>query len=102
MIRVIGLILVFGVMLVFTLINNDVANRCDIKYWFTAGAVLPQVPVVLTIFISFAVGMLCAFPVMFFIRLGKKKKAELKAAAKTAELESDDGVSGGSIPNGKQ
>jgi uncharacterized integral membrane protein len=85
-------------MLFFIVLNTGDANKCDINYWFGTDAVLRQVPVFLTVFISFAVGMLCAFPVMFFIRLGKKKKAELKAAAKTAEPESD----GGNIPNGKQ
>jgi uncharacterized integral membrane protein len=97
MIRLISLIIVFGVMLFFIVINTGDANKCDINYWF-GDAVLHQVPVFLTVFISFAVGMLCTFPVMFFIRLGKKKKAELKASAKTAELGSD----GENIPNGKQ
>jgi uncharacterized integral membrane protein len=89
-------------MLFFIVLNTGDANKCDINYWFGADTVLHQVPVFLTVFISFAAGMLCSFPVMFFIRLGKKKRAELKANANAPELGSNDDVSGGSIPNGKQ
>jgi hypothetical protein len=84
--RVIGMIAIIAVMLFFAFINMDVVNRCDIKYWVTETAVLKQVPVALTVFVSFALGMLCAFPTMFFIRLSKKSKAA-RDKQKTASLE---------------
>jgi hypothetical protein len=73
-------------MLFFIVLNTGDMNKCDIKYWVTETAVLKQVPVFLTAFVSFALGMLCAFPTMFFIRLSKKAKAD-RNKQKTASLE---------------
>jgi uncharacterized integral membrane protein len=81
----IGMIVIIAVMLFFIVLNTGEANKCDIKYWITETAVLKQVPVFLTVFISFALGMLCSFPVMFF-RRNKKVKAE-RDKQKTALLE---------------
>ncbi|MDR3304380.1 MAG: hypothetical protein LBS86_08230 [Treponema sp.] len=102
MIRLLGLIIVFGVMLFFIVLNTGDTNKCDIKYWFGENAVLRQVPVFLTVFISFALGMICAFPVTFFIRLGKKKRAEKKAGGKLMELEGGSELTDGNSLNGKR
>lgn len=86
MLRMIGMIAIIAVMLFFIVLNTGEANKCDIKYWVTEASVFKQVPVFLTVFISFALGMLCSFPVMFFIRRGKKIKAD-RNNQKTALLE---------------
>ncbi|MDR2419452.1 MAG: hypothetical protein LBD79_10450 [Treponema sp.] len=74
--RLIGMIVIIAVMLFFIVLNTGDANKCDIQYWVTETAVFKQVPVFLTAFIFFTLGMLCSFPVMFFLRRNKKIKAD--------------------------
>jgi uncharacterized integral membrane protein len=64
--RLIGFIIIFAVFLVFIAFNLQ--NSCDINLIFR---VFPEVPVYLTAFSSFILGMLCAIP---FIPALKKKK----------------------------
>jgi uncharacterized integral membrane protein len=70
--RLIGFILLFGIFLIFIALNLD--NRCDIRYWFTEGRVIKDIPVYLTAFASFILGMLCAVPFVFSLRRKKKDK----------------------------
>ncbi|MDR2537717.1 MAG: hypothetical protein LBC46_05370 [Treponema sp.] len=91
MLRLIGMIAVIAVMLFFIVLNTGDANKCDIRYWVTETAVFKQVPVFLTAFISFALGMLCSFPAMFFIRRSKKIKAD-RDKQKAALLEESFGT----------
>jgi uncharacterized integral membrane protein len=69
--RLIGFIILFGIFLVFIVFNLD--NRCNISFGFR---VFSEVPVFLTVFSSFAVGMLCALPFAFGIRKKRKNTAE--------------------------
>jgi hypothetical protein len=48
-------------------------KKCDISFGFT---VIEDVPVFLTVFCSFVLGMLSTLPFIFFYQLGKKRKAE--------------------------
>jgi uncharacterized integral membrane protein len=66
--RLILFILVFAVLLIFIVFNLD--NTCDLNFGF---AKFEAVPVFLTVFISFAAGMLCSMPFLLF---RKKRKEE--------------------------
>jgi uncharacterized integral membrane protein len=70
--RLIGFILIFAVFLVFITLNLD--NRCDISFGLRT---FEAVPVYLSVFTSFVLGMLCAIP--FIVSLGfKKSRAQKK------------------------
>jgi uncharacterized integral membrane protein len=73
--RLIGFIVLFGIFLVF--IGFNLNNRCDISFGFRT---FQGVPVFLTVFSSFVVGMLCTLPFAFGLRKKRKERAE-KAAA---------------------
>jgi uncharacterized integral membrane protein len=74
--RLLGFILIFAVFLAFIVFNLD--NRCNVSFGFT---MLKDMPVFITAFVSFFLGMLCAVP--FIVSLHRKKE---KARLKTAEL----------------
>jgi len=65
--RLILFIVIFAVFLTFVTLNLD--NRCGVNFGF---AQFEEVPIFLTVFISFALGLLCAMPLA--LRLGRKKK----------------------------
>jgi uncharacterized integral membrane protein len=67
--RLIGFIVLFGIFLVFIAFN--LGNTCDINFGFR---VFQQVPVFLTAFASFALGLFCAIPFILSFRLKKKDK----------------------------
>jgi uncharacterized integral membrane protein len=67
--RLIGFILLFGIFLVFIAFNLE--NSCDINFGFR---VFSEVPVFLTVFSSFILGMFCAIPFVFSLRRRKKDK----------------------------
>jgi hypothetical protein len=67
MARLIGFILIFVVFLTFIVLN--LGNSCDISFGFKT---IPQVPVFITAFSSFVLGMLFAVP--FALTLGRKKQ----------------------------
>ncbi|GHV84670.1 hypothetical protein AGMMS50230_02780 [Spirochaetia bacterium] len=69
--RLIVIILVLGIFLVFIGFNLD--NTCDISLGFTT---FSGVPVYLTIFVSFMLGMLCSLPFFIFGALRKRPKKE--------------------------
>ena len=66
--RLLVFIAVFGLFLAFIAFNLD--NRCDISFGFT---VISDIPVFLTIFSSFVLGLVCTLP--FVIRARKIHKA---------------------------
>jgi hypothetical protein len=67
MARLIGFILIFVVFLTFIILN--LGNNCDISFGFKT---ISQVPVFITAFSSFVLGMLFAVPFAFI--LGRKKQ----------------------------
>jgi hypothetical protein len=67
MARLIGFILVFVLFLTFIILN--LGNSCDISFGFKT---IPQVPVFITAFSSFVLGMLVTMP--FALTLGRKKQ----------------------------
>jgi uncharacterized integral membrane protein len=67
--RLIGFIILLGIFLVFIAFN--LGNTCDINFGFR---VFNEVPVFLTAFASFVLGMLCAIPFAISLRLKKKDR----------------------------
>jgi uncharacterized membrane protein YciS (DUF1049 family) len=86
--RLIVIIVVFAVFLTFISFNLD--NKCDINFGFTK---LSEVPVFLTVFISFALGLICTMP--FIISARFKRKAltvpDKKLVKKTDNKDSESG-----------
>jgi uncharacterized integral membrane protein len=70
--RLIGFIILCGIFLAF--IGFNLENRCTISFGFTE---IRDVPIYLTAFASFVVGMLCAVPFIISLRR-KKEKAQVK------------------------
>ena len=66
--RLIVFIVIFAIFLVFISFNLD--NKCDISFGF---AKIEQVPVFITIFSSFILGVFCSLPLILHI---KKKRRE--------------------------
>ena len=66
--RLIVFIAIFAVFLVF--ISFNLENKCDIGFGF---AKLKEVPVFITIFSSFVLGLFCAIPLVIHI---KKRRDE--------------------------
>ena len=72
--RLIIMIIVVAVFLVFITFNLD--NRCEINFF---GAKIPEVPVFITIFISFVIGLLSSIPlVLLILRKYRKKYQEMR------------------------
>ena len=69
--RLIGFILIIAILLVF--IGFNLRNSCDISYGPGRHHNIPNVPVYMTILVSFFLGMLCSLPVLLFKRKLKKK-----------------------------
>jgi uncharacterized integral membrane protein len=65
--RLIGFILIFAFFLTFIVLNLD--NKCDVSFGFR---VAKDLPVFITAFAAFFLGMLCAVP---FVLSFKRKKA---------------------------
>jgi len=66
--RLIVFIAIFAVFLVF--ISFNLENKCDISFGF---AKLKEVPVFITVFSSFVLGLFCAIPLVIHI---KKRRDE--------------------------
>jgi uncharacterized integral membrane protein len=76
--RLIGFIILFGIFLVFIACN--LGNKCDISFGFRT---FKDVPVFLTAFSSFVLGMFCAMPFIISFRIKRKKdKAEAPSKPK--------------------
>jgi len=81
-------IAIFAVFLIFIMLNLD--NKCDISFGFTK---IPQVPVFLSVSISFILGLICAIPLV--LQLEKKHKEG--GGPKLFKSKKDDGPSDGSV-----
>jgi uncharacterized membrane protein YciS (DUF1049 family) len=68
--RLILFIVIFAIFLTFVTFNLD--NRCNISFGFTQ---FEEVPVFLTVFISFSMGLICGAPLVLHLR--KKRKIEI-------------------------
>ena len=75
--RLIIVFVIFAVFLVFITFNLD--NRCDVSFGF---AVINDVPVFLTVFLSFALGLFCTFPLLLRSMKTKKDKPGFEKPAK--------------------
>ena len=69
--RLIGIIIILAVLLAFIGLNLN--NTCDLSLGFTT---FSGVPIYLTVFASFMLGMLCSLPFMIFGALKKRPKKE--------------------------
>ena len=69
--RLIFVIVIFAVFLAFVTFNLD--NKCDVNFGV---AKVTDVPVFLSIFISFILGLFFALPIGFTIRKKRKEKQE--------------------------
>lgn len=70
MIRLILFIVIFAVFLAFIIFNLD--NKCDISFKVIA---FKDVPIFLSIFVSFVMGMLITLPMIFTFGRKRKKRA---------------------------
>jgi uncharacterized integral membrane protein len=68
--KLVGLILLLVIFLTF--IGFNLGNRCDISFGFTT---LSSVPVFITAFSSFILGLVCAIPIALSSRIRRAKKA---------------------------
>jgi uncharacterized integral membrane protein len=66
--RLLGFVILFGILLVFIGLNLD--NRCAISFGFTT---INDVPIYLTAFSAFVLGLLCTIPLMISLRFRKAK-----------------------------
>ena len=76
--RLIVSIVIFAVFLAFITLNLD--NRCDVNLGF---AKFSNVPVFITIFSSFVLGLLCALPVVY--RFKNSRKGQMSWKRKKSE-----------------
>jgi uncharacterized integral membrane protein len=74
--RLIGFIVILAVLLAFIGFNLD--NRCDISLIFME---MKQVPVCLTVLVSFILGMLASVPFLISFAIRKKAPKERPPAA---------------------
>jgi uncharacterized integral membrane protein len=86
--RLIGFIIIFGVFLGFIAFN--LGNTCDISFGFHT---FRAVPVFLTAFTSFIVGMFCTVPFMVG-GVKKKRKTEKETAVSPKKGGKKDGETG--------
>jgi uncharacterized integral membrane protein len=77
--RLIGFIVLFVFFRVFICFNLE--NRCDISFWFSKPT-FHQVPVYLTAFSSFVLGMLWAVAYIIFSRFKRKSGPDAKGKKK--------------------
>jgi uncharacterized integral membrane protein len=70
--RLVVLIVILGILLSFIGFNLD--NTCDISFGFAS---FTKVPIFLTVFVSFILGMFCSLP-FFLLNAFKKSKKEKK------------------------
>jgi uncharacterized integral membrane protein len=94
--RLITAIVIFVIFVLFMMVNLE--NRCNISFGFK---VFEQIPVFITIFFSFIVGLLCALPLAFIMKRkskgtvakGKDKESRLKLEDTPAPKPNDGEVS---------
>ncbi|MDR0689344.1 MAG: hypothetical protein LBG08_03625 [Spirochaetaceae bacterium] len=72
--KLLGFIVFLGILLVF--IGLNLGNSCDISFGFTT---VQAVPIYLTVFSAFVLGLLCAIPLSISIRFKKNKSPDTPA-----------------------
>jgi len=77
--RLIVSIVIFALFLVFITFNLD--NRCDLSLGLVK---FEQVPVFMTVFVSFVLGLICGLPFVFLVR---RKRGGLAKMEKIRELD---------------
>ncbi|MDR2071989.1 MAG: hypothetical protein LBP60_00955 [Spirochaetaceae bacterium] len=87
--RLFGLIVIVGILLVFVGFNLN--NTCSISFGFVS---FTDVPVFLTIFVSFIGGMLCSLPFIIFKTLRKKPRPEKPEKSRNKEESPADNSAG--------
>jgi len=87
--RLILSIVIFAIFLTFITFNLD--NRCDVNLGF---AKFSNVPVFITIFSSFVLGLLCGLPIVY--RLKNSHKGPISWKRKKDENKHDTASDGGS------
>jgi uncharacterized integral membrane protein len=88
--RMIGFIVLFGILLVFITLNLQ--NSCDVSFGFT---IVENVPVYLTAFCAFALGLLFAIPLSIsFRRKQKAKQTELSGGRKPNKKQKNEALPG--------
>jgi uncharacterized integral membrane protein len=75
-----GLIIILAVLLAFIGFNLD--NKCDLSLGITS---FRGVPIYLTVFASFMLGMLCSLPFIIFRSLKKRVKSGKKPKGKNPD-----------------
>ncbi|MCL2800969.1 MAG: hypothetical protein FWD28_04345 [Treponema sp.] len=88
--RFIVFLLIFAVFLAFVTFNLE--NKCDISFGFTK---LESVPVFLTVFASFALGLFCALPLFMHLKQKRKEKLikDIKSKPEISPIEASAGDS---------
>jgi len=81
--RLIFFILIFAIFLAFVTFNLE--NRCDI-YFGPGGMGFHDIPVFITIFTSFFLGLLCTLPFLYYAGKRRREKAA-KERDKIQELD---------------
>lgn len=89
--RLVGFILIFFVFIAFILSN--LRNESDISFFTWT---LPNIPVFVTVFASFLVGMLASVPIIISINLKKRKQGDKplkpKKGKKAVSSDSDEAL----------
>jgi uncharacterized integral membrane protein len=80
--RLIVFVIVFAVFMVFIAFNLE--NKCDISFGF---AKIPDVPVFITIFTSFVLGLFCGIPLILHFKK-EKEKGKVEKVNKTKKSNS--------------
>jgi uncharacterized integral membrane protein len=86
--RLFGFIFFFGVVLVFSIFNWK--NSCDISFGFIT---LQDVPVYITVFFSFFIGLICAIPYAISARI-KAARAKSRTAVDRGSKKKGKGKTG--------
>ena len=80
--RLILFIAIFGIFLAFIMFNME--NRCDINFGFIE---IEDIPVFVTIFASFAMGLVCALPLVMHLKKPRKDNPVKENKPKTYPVE---------------
>jgi uncharacterized integral membrane protein len=73
--KLLGFVVFLGILLVF--IGLNLGNSCDISFGFTT---VTAVPIYLTVFSAFVLGLLCAIPLSVSLKFKKNKPKNTPAA----------------------
>jgi hypothetical protein len=79
--KLIGFIVFFGILLAFIGLNLN--NSCDISFGFTT---ITAVPIYLTVFSAFVLGLLCTIPLIVSLKFKKPKSPDDIQGTKNRKL----------------